>query len=91
MPPWLILLYSIIIRAASSARTEVVFKMAWMCVPRDFWCGVWVGWRRRMAWVDRRREALLRRGWAEKRMRGWMKMEAQIVAVSCLLGGGRLG
>lgn len=36
-----------------------------------------------MAWVVRRRPALLRRGWAEKRMRGWMKTEAQIVAVSC--------
>ena len=41
-----------------------------------------MGCRRRMAWVEKRSAALLRRGCAEKRMTGWMKMEAQIVAVS---------
>jgi len=53
-----------------------------MFVPVRFWPGECVGWRIRIAWVVRRMPALLRRGWAEKRMRGWMKMEAQTVAVS---------
>lgn len=44
--------------------------------------GAWVGWRIRIAWVVRRRPRLLRRGWKEKRITGWMKTEAQIVAVS---------
>lgn len=53
-----------------------------MFVPVRFWAGEWVGWRIRMAWVVRRMPALLRRGWAEKRMTGWMRTEAQTVAVS---------
>ena len=36
VPPWDILLYSIIMRAARRARMEVVFRMAWMCVPNLF-------------------------------------------------------
>ena len=42
-----------------------------------------MGCRIRMAWVVRRRPALFSRGCAEKRMTGWMKTEAQTVAVSC--------
>lgn len=54
-----------------------------MFVPVRFWEGECVGWRIRIACVVRSRPALLRRGCAEKRLRGWMKMEAQTVAVSC--------
>lgn len=36
-----------------------------------------------MAWVVRRMPAELRRGCAEKRLRGWRKMLAQMVAASC--------
>ena len=36
-----------------------------------------------MAWVVRSKPALLRRGWAEKRIKGCRNMEAQTVAVSC--------
>jgi hypothetical protein len=69
-------------RPARRARTEVPLRTEWMFVPVRFWAGEWVGWRIRMAWVVRRMPALLRRGWAEKRMTGWMKTEAQTVAVS---------
>ena len=34
---------------------EVEFRAAWMWVPVVFCSLVWVGWRRRMAWVVRRR------------------------------------
>jgi len=69
-------------RPARRARMEVLLRTEWMFVPVRFWVGEWVGWRIRIAWVVRRRPAELRRGWAEKRMRGWRKAEAQIVAVS---------
>ena len=39
---------------------EVMFRVAWMLVPCFFCLGVWVGWRRRMAWVVRRMPAELR-------------------------------
>ncbi len=39
-----------------------------------------------MAWVVKRMPAELRRGCEEKRMRGWRKMLAQTVAVSCGVG-----
>ena len=69
-------------RPARRVNTEVPLMTACMFVPWCFCFGAWVGWRIRIAWVVRRRPAEFKRGCAEKRMSGWMKTEAQIVAVS---------
>ena len=59
-PPWAILLYSIIMKAARRVAMEVKLRAAWMWVPWRFWGAVCVGWRRRIACVVRRRPAELR-------------------------------
>ena len=46
--------------AVSKERTAVPLRRAWMVVPCFFCFGRWVGWRMRIAWVERSKPAELR-------------------------------
>jgi len=50
-------------RAARKVVVERELRKAWRRVPDAFWGLVCVGWRRRIAWVVRRRERELRSWW----------------------------
>ncbi len=54
-----------------------VLRPACVSVPRLFWVGVCVGWRMRIAWVERRMAVLFNSGWKLNRERGCKNTEAQ--------------
>jgi hypothetical protein len=68
---------SMMTRPAINASTAKLLNVAWTMAPWFFWVAVWVGCRIRTASVTARRPAEFRRGWAEKRIKGFMKTLAQ--------------
>ena len=63
----------------AAIRASMARKLNVKCVsvPERFWAAVCVGWRIKIAWVERRMAEELRRGWKLKSDSGCRKIDAQ--------------